>query len=366
MPQTLDPTDPAVRAVATPDPVRLPANAYTPAGARRDAMCRRAGRQFAARGHLALRRLGPAALRRLHRRLGLLGAEGRAGDGGGDPDLDPRDRPGARVPAALDAARERHPHRHRRHVRRGRRRRGLHAAGALHAELQPAPGADDLHLPGRRLPRRALPHPAAPLLRARDARRIPLPGGHGHHRGARHRRDAAARRRGCCCRRRRSPASTTSSSRPSRCGASSSTCSSCPRSRRSPTARAWPLSFDAVAFILGPRLRDGPAVVDGALRRRRPLEPRARAADLDGRPAPAGRRGLPGHRAHRAHDRRRRSSAATCASSASARSPPPASSASSSRCAIVVGSFADRGARVPARRGDAASAPTATSRCSRS
>ena len=36
----------------------------------------------------------------LHRRLGLLGPEGRPGDGGGDPDLDPRDRPGARLPRA--------------------------------------------------------------------------------------------------------------------------------------------------------------------------------------------------------------------------------------------------------------------------
>ena len=40
--------------------------------------------------------------------------------------------------------------------------------------LDPHPAADDLHLPRRRLPRRALPDPAAPLLRARDARRVPV------------------------------------------------------------------------------------------------------------------------------------------------------------------------------------------------
>ena len=46
---------------------------------------------------------------------------------------------------------------------------------------------------------------------ARDARRVPLPRGHGDHRGARRRASAAARRPSCSCRQRRSRACTTSS-----------------------------------------------------------------------------------------------------------------------------------------------------------
>ena len=43
-------------------------------------------------------------------------------------------------------------------------------------KLDPHPVADHLHLPGGRLPGRAVPDPAAPLLRARDARRcFPIP-----------------------------------------------------------------------------------------------------------------------------------------------------------------------------------------------
>ena len=159
-----------------PDTKSLPENAYTPlapgevyapivpAGAR------------AGGGDRPLGRLGPLPVRHLHRRLGLLGAEGRAGHGGVDPDLDPGDRPRARLPAPLDAARERHHHQHRRHLGRHRGGRDLHPAGALHPQLSPAPAADHLHLPRRRLPGRALPDPAAALLRARDARpasRIP-------------------------------------------------------------------------------------------------------------------------------------------------------------------------------------------------
>ena len=69
------------------------------------------------------------------------------------------------------------------------------------------------------------------------------------------------------------------------------------------------------------------------VRRRRALEPRAGAADLDDRPATCPTPVYPGDGPDREDDRRRRSSAATCASSASARSRRPASSASSSRCA---------------------------------
>ena len=77
--------------------------------------------------------------------------------------------------AALDPARERDHHRHRRRVGCGRGGRDLHAAGALHPEARPASVADHLHLPGGRLPRRAVPDSAAPLLRARDARPVPYP-----------------------------------------------------------------------------------------------------------------------------------------------------------------------------------------------
>ena len=59
-----------------------------------------------------------------------------------------------------------HHHRHRRRFRQRGGRRGLHHSGALHPASRPASGADHLHLPGWRLPGRALSHSAAPLLRA--------------------------------------------------------------------------------------------------------------------------------------------------------------------------------------------------------
>ncbi len=168
----------------------LPENAYTALDRRRRATSRwcpppRALPELTWRSV----RLGRLLLRGLHRGLRLLRAEGGPGDGGRHPDLDPGDRPGARVPAALHAARERHHHRHRRRSRRRGGGRDLHSARAVHAQARPAPGPDHLHLPGRRLPGRALPHPAAPLLRARHARPAALPRGHGHHRSAHHRRE---------------------------------------------------------------------------------------------------------------------------------------------------------------------------------
>ena len=48
----------------------------------------------------------------------------------------------------------------------------LPALYTLH--LDPHPVQTDFHLPGRRLSRRSLPHSTAPLLRARDARPVPL------------------------------------------------------------------------------------------------------------------------------------------------------------------------------------------------
>ena len=96
------------------------------------------------------------------------------------------------------------------------------------------------------------------------------------------------------------------------------------------------------------------------VRRRRALELRARAAHLDDRQPLPRHRGLPGHRADRADDRRRRSSAATCASSASAPSPPPASSASSSRCGSSPARSRSRSRAF--RRGEAAAALERTDR----
>ncbi len=174
---------------ATPATSALPDNAYKKLGPGEAYQPAGAAGLDGARDHVALGVVGAAALRHLHRRVRVFRAEGRAGDGGGHPDLHPGDRTGPGLPAPVDAARERHHHEHRRHVGRGGRRRDLHAAGAVQHAAEPAPGADDLHLPGRRLPRHPVPHPAPPLLRPRDARRVPLPRGHGHHRGARHRRE---------------------------------------------------------------------------------------------------------------------------------------------------------------------------------
>ena len=91
--------------------------------------------------------------------------------------------------APLHPARERHHHRHRRTGRLDRGGRHLHPARALHPQARSAPRPDHLHLPGRRLPGRAVPDSPAPLLRARHARPASLPRGHRHHRSAGHRRE---------------------------------------------------------------------------------------------------------------------------------------------------------------------------------
>ena len=67
-------------------------------------------------------------------------------------------------------------------------------------KLDPHPLADDLHLPRRRLPRRPLPHPAAPLLRPRHARPVPVPRGDRDHRGAGHGREGRLAGASCCSR----------------------------------------------------------------------------------------------------------------------------------------------------------------------
>ena len=85
--------------------------------------------------------------------------------------------------------------------------------------LEPAPGADDPDPGRRRLPGRPVPDPPAALLRPRDARPVPLPRGHGHHRGAGDRREGGLAGQAPPPGHRRSPASTTSSSPPSTSGA---------------------------------------------------------------------------------------------------------------------------------------------------
>ena len=69
------------------------------------------------------------------------------------------------------------------------RRRHLHAARALHPEARSASGADHLHLPGGRLPGRAVPDSAASLFRARHARPAALSGSDRDHRSAGHGRE---------------------------------------------------------------------------------------------------------------------------------------------------------------------------------
>ena len=278
-----------------PDTKSLPANAYVPLAAGEEYRPVVPAERPRAGADAPLGRLGPPSLRHLHGRLGVLGPEGRAGDGGGDPDLDPDDRPRPRLRAALDAARERDRHRDRRRLRLARRGRDLHAARALHPQPPAAPGADRLHLPRRRLPRRAVPDPAAPLLRPRDARPLPVPRGHGDHRGARHGREgrlageaAAAgdrHRRRLRLPRHHVPGVARVRRLPVR-----------PRGAGPRRAREGRAELRRRRLHPRPRLRDGAALVADPVRGRLPLELRARAAHLDDRPPPARHARLPrGH-----------------------------------------------------------------------
>ncbi len=165
-----------------------------------------------ARSHGARGALGHAAVHRVQRSVGVFGAEGGPGNGGGDSYFHPGDRTGTHLQTPLHGAGERHHHRHWRGFgQRGCRSR-LHPAGALHPASRSASAADRLHLPGRRLSRHSLPHPTAPLFCAGAARQAALPGGHGDHRGAGHRREGRIAGQAACCRRPASPRSTTSSS----------------------------------------------------------------------------------------------------------------------------------------------------------
>ena len=150
-------------------------------------------------------------------------------------------------------------------------------------ELDPHPAADDLHLPRGRLPRRAVPGPAAPLLRARDARAVPVPGGHRDHRGAGHGREgrlageAAAtgdRDRGRLrLPRDHLPRLARVRGLPVRA-----------RDASSRGARAGGGLLRRRGVHPRPRLRDGAALVDDPVLGRVPLELRAGAAHLDDRP----------------------------------------------------------------------------------
>ena len=179
----------------------------------------------------------------------------------------------------------------------GARRRGrhLHAARALHPEARPAPGADRLHLPLGRLPRGAVPDPAAALLRARDARPVPLPGGHRDHRGARDGREgrlageaaaAGHRDRGRLrLPRHHLPRVARVRGLPVRA-----------RDEDARGARAGGGLLRRRGVHPRPRLRDGAALVDDPVLRRLPLELRAGAAHLDDRPRDArGRQRLSRH-----------------------------------------------------------------------
>ena len=276
-----------------PPPERLPA-----ARPRRGVPAGRPGRGHDAGGHGPLGGLGPAPLRHLHGGLGLLGPEGGPGDGGGHPDLDPHDRPRPHLPPPLDAARERDRHRDRRRLGLARRGRHLHPARPLHPEARPPPRADRLHLPRRRLPRRALPHPPPPLLRARDARAVPLPRGHRDHRGPGHRREgrlageAAAPghrdRRRLRLPRHHLPRVARVRGLPVR-----------PRREVARRAGEGGRELRRRGLHPRPRLRHGPPLLAHPLRGRLPRELRPRAPHLDDREPPARRRRLPRGDPHR-------------------------------------------------------------------
>jgi len=251
---------------------------------------------------LALGDVGPAPVHDLQRRFGLFGSQGRPGDGVGDSHLDSGHRTGARLPAPFVAAREHHHHRHRRRGRRSRGGRHLHAPGAIHSQARSASRRNRLHLRGRRLPRCAVPDSAAALLRARHARPVALPRGHGDHRSARHRREgrlsgAPAAAGDVHCRslrflRQHLPGLERERGLPV-------------PSRHARLHRAHQGGVQLRRHWVHPRsgLRDGPAQLDDPVRRRRSVELRAGAGGLVHRQPPSRYRRVPRLRAHRQDDR---------------------------------------------------------------
>ncbi len=122
------------------------------------------------------------------RRRRLPRAQGGAGVRGCHPDRHHRRRDRRGAAAALDHPRERHRAVGRRGLRAGGGRLDLHAPGSVHPRPRRRPREA---LPGRGARRRtgdSLPRSPAPLLRQGDARRVPVPRGDRHDRGARRRR----------------------------------------------------------------------------------------------------------------------------------------------------------------------------------
>ena len=248
--------------------------------------------------------MGNTAVRHLQHGVGVFGAEGRPGNGGGDSDLHPGHRPGAHLQAPLDRAGEHDHHRHGRRLRQRGGRRRLHRSGALHPAPRSASGADHLHLPGRRLPGHPVPHPAAPLFRAGAARQAALPRGHGHHRGAGHRREgrfagqAAAsghlHRRGLRLLRHHLPRLEGVPELPVR-----------PGDEVAGRPPSHGVQLRRHRLHSRPRLHHGPAHRHDLLRRWRAGQLRAGAGDLVHRQPHGRRHGLSGHHSYLAHDGRR-------------------------------------------------------------
>ena len=166
--------------------------------------------------------------------------------------------------------------------------------------LAPHPLQTILHLRGRRLSGRPLPDPAAPLLRARHARHVPVPGSDRHHRGAGHRRkrriagQAAARGHRHFRRLRFSGDHV-----PGVEGVSGFSIRACAAHALGAGQSRRQLRRHRIHSRAG--LRDGPTQLDDPVRRRRALQPGAGAAGVDDRPRAHDRR-LSGRDPHRQDD----------------------------------------------------------------
>ena len=153
----------------------LPENAYRTLkpGEKYEPIVRPAGNTAGA--NHKIHRMGIVFLRNFHGRLGVLGIEGRAGDGIGDTDFDSGDWFGATVQAALRSAGKCDYHGNRGSGWISGGGRGVHRARTVHPEAFSTPRANDFHLPGGRMPWRFISDPAAALFRAREHGELPYP-----------------------------------------------------------------------------------------------------------------------------------------------------------------------------------------------